>query len=128
MDRVYAYLLRFSMNHRWVIVTVCIVVFLSIIPLFMFVGKNFLPVDDQSQFEISVRTPEGSSLGQTAQTFEQIASEVRKMPGVTDTLSTVGGGQQVVVNSGTIYVKLSDISERAKSQERLMAEKLPRRI
>ncbi|MFL6373222.1 MAG: efflux RND transporter permease subunit [Pyrinomonadaceae bacterium] len=122
VDSVYAYLLRFSMAHRWVIITLCVLVFLSIIPLFMFVGKNFLPVDDQSQFEISVRTPEGSSLGQTAQTFEQIATEIRKLPGVTDTLSTVGGGQQLVVNSGTIYVKLSDIADRSDSQEHVMAK------
>ena len=60
--------------------------FLAIIPLFMFVGKNFLPVDDQSQFEISVRAPEGYSLGSTSQLLERIASDVRKWPGVTDTL------------------------------------------
>jgi HAE1 family hydrophobic/amphiphilic exporter-1 len=122
VDNAYAFLLRFSMAHRWVIITLCVLVFLSIIPLFMFVGKNFLPVDDQSQFEISVRTPEGASLGQTAQTFEQIATEVRKLPGVTDTLSTVGGGTQIVVNTGTIYVKLSDIADRPTSQEQLMAQ------
>ncbi|HTH50895.1 MAG TPA: efflux RND transporter permease subunit, partial [Pyrinomonadaceae bacterium] len=80
VDRVYSSLLRFSMAHRWVIVTLCVVVFLMIPVLFMFVGKNFLPVDDQSQFEISIRAPEGSSLGQTSQIFERIASEVRKMP------------------------------------------------
>ena len=69
------------MAHRWVIVTLCALVFLAIVPLFMFVGKNFLPVDDQSQFEVSVRTPEGSSLGATAQQLEQIAREIRKMDG-----------------------------------------------
>mgnify|MGYP001159346343 CR=1 FL=1 len=106
--------------HRWVIVTLCALVFLSIVPLFMFVGKNFLPVDDQSQFEISVRVPEGSSLGQTSQIFEQIASEIRKIPGVTDTLATVGGGQQQVVNAGTIYVKLANIKDRPKRQELMM--------
>jgi len=68
-----------------------------------------------------VRAPEGSSLGGTAQIFERIATEIRKLPGVTDTLSTVGGGQQQVVNSGSIYVKLSDTKDRAKSQEDLMA-------
>lgn len=122
VDNVYSYLLRFSMGHRWIIVALCLLVFLSIIPLFMFVGKNFLPVDDQSQFEISVRAPEGSSIGATSQIFERIASEVRKMPGVTDTLSTVGGGQQQVVNSGSIYVKLTDIHDRPKSQEMMMAD------
>jgi hydrophobic/amphiphilic exporter-1 (mainly G- bacteria), HAE1 family len=122
VDGVYTFLLRFSMGHRWVIVTLCLLVFLSTIPLFLFVGKNFLPVDDQSQFEISVRVPEGSSLAASSQIFERIASEIRKMPGVTDTLSTVGGGQQHVVNAGTIYVKLTDIHDRPKSQEMMMAD------
>ena len=122
VDLAYAWMLRFSMGHRWVIVTLVVLVFLSIIPLFMFVGKNFLPVDDQSQFEISVRTPEGTSLSASSQWFERIAAEIRKMPGVTDTLATVGGGQQQVVNAGTIYVKLSDVGTRAKSQEMMMAD------
>ena len=122
VDRGYAFLLRFSMAHRWVIVSLCVLVFLSVIPLFMFVGKNFLPVDDQSQFEISVRAPEGSSISATSQIFERIASEIRKMPGVTDTLATVGGGQQQVVNAGTIYVKLADIKDRPKTQEIMMAD------
>jgi HAE1 family hydrophobic/amphiphilic exporter-1 len=121
VDSVYATMLRFSMGHRWVIVTLCVLVFVSIVPLFMVVGKNFLPVDDQSQFEVSVRVPEGSSLSASSQIFERIAAEIRTLPGVTDTLATVGGGQQLVVNSGTIYVKLSDIKEREKSQEDLMA-------
>lgn len=118
----YTAMLRFAMSHRWVIVTLCIVVFLAIIPLFYFVGKNFLPVDDQSQFEVSVRAPEGSSLGETSLRMERIAAEIRKLPGVTDTLVTIGGGQQQVVNSGTIYVKLTDVKERAKSQEELMSD------
>ena len=45
------------------------------------------------------------------------------MPGVTDTLATVGGGQQQVVNSGSIYVKLSRHRRAPKSQEELMARR-----
>ncbi len=117
----YTAMLRFSMSHRWVIVVTCIFVFASIIPLFYFVGKNFLPVDDQSQFEVSVRAPEGSSLGETSLRMERIAAEIRGLAGVTDTLVTIGGGQQQVVNSGTIYVKLSDVGDRDRSQEDLMS-------
>jgi hydrophobic/amphiphilic exporter-1 (mainly G- bacteria), HAE1 family len=122
VDPAYAWLLRFSMANRWLIVLLCVLVFISIVPLFMFVGKNFLPVDDQSQFEISVRVPEGYSLSATSQLLERIATDIRKTPGVTDTLVTIGGGQALVVNSGTIYVKLSDIGERDKSQEQMMAD------
>ncbi len=118
----YTAMLRFAMGHRWVIVTVCVLVFLSIVPLFMVVGKNFLPVDDQSQFEVSVRAPEGNSLGATSLSLERMAQQLRQFPGVTDTLVTVGGGQDQVVNSGSIYVKLTDSSERAKSQQDLMTD------
>ncbi len=118
----YTAMLRFAMSHRWVIVVLCIVTFASIVPLFMYVGKNFLPVDDQSQFEVSVRAPEGYSLGASSLAMERVAAEIRKMPGVTDTLVTVGGGQDQVVNSGSIYVKLSDLDERDLSQEELMSK------
>jgi HAE1 family hydrophobic/amphiphilic exporter-1 len=122
IDRTYTWLLRFSMAHRWLIVLLCVLVFVSIYPLFKYVGKNFLPVDDQSQFEISVRAPEGGSLASTSQLFERIAADVRKIEGVKDTLTTIGGGQQQIVNNGSIYVRLADIGERAKSQEQLMVE------
>jgi hydrophobic/amphiphilic exporter-1 (mainly G- bacteria), HAE1 family len=122
IDGFYTTLLRFSMAHRWVIITLCALVFLSIVPLFTFVGKNFLPVDDQSQFEVSVRAPEGSSLQASTVLMERIATDIRKLGGVTDTLITIGGGQQQVVNSGTIYVKLSDVKARDKSQEQLMSD------
>jgi HAE1 family hydrophobic/amphiphilic exporter-1 len=122
VDQAYAAMLRFSMAHRWFIVTLCIIVFISTVPLFIFVGKNFLPVDDQSQFEVSIRAPEGYSLDASGQVFERIASDIRTLPGVTDTLVTIGGGQIPVVNNGTIYVKLSDIKKRDKSQEELMSD------
>ncbi len=120
IDSVYTRMLKFSMAHRWIIVLACVLVVVSIIPLFMYVGKNFLPVDDQSQFEVAVRADEGSSLQATTVLMERIANDIRKLGGVKDTLITVGGGQQSVVNSGTIYVRLSDIGEREKSQEELM--------
>ncbi|MGA9769823.1 MAG: efflux RND transporter permease subunit [Blastocatellia bacterium] len=122
IDRTYTWMLEWSMVHRWTIVLLCGGVILSIVPLFMFVGKNFLPVDDQSQFEINIRTPEGSSLAATSTVVDRIAKDVKQLPGVTDTLTTVGGGQQELVNSATIYVKLTDIKDRDHSQDDLMVQ------
>src|SRR6059058_3206528 len=116
IDRTYTWMLRWSMTHRWAIVVLSVIVILSTIPLFMLVGKNFLPVDDQSQFEINVRTPEGSTLSATSALSEQIAADVRKLPGVTDTLVTIGAGQQQVVNLANIYVRLSAVEDRKSSQ------------
>ncbi|HEY8226189.1 MAG TPA: efflux RND transporter permease subunit [Pyrinomonadaceae bacterium] len=120
IDRTYTHLLTWSMGHRWVIVVACLIVIVSIVPLFMFVGKNFLPVDDQAQFEVNVRAPEGSTLPATSTLAERIATDLRKLPGVTDTLTTIGGGQQELVNVASIYVKLKPIEERSSSQQQLM--------
>ena len=120
VEQTYTRLLTWSMAHRWVIVIACLIVIISIVPLFMFVGKNFLPVDDQSQFEINVRAPEGSTLAATSSLAERISADLRKLPGVTDTLTTIGGGAQEQVNVASIYVKLQPLEERNVSQNDLM--------
>jgi hydrophobic/amphiphilic exporter-1 (mainly G- bacteria), HAE1 family len=120
IDRAYTRMLEWSMGHRWAIVVLSVVVILSTIPLFKFVGKNFLPLDDQSQFEINLRAPEGSTLSFTSGLAERMAADVRKLPGVTDTLTTIGSGQQQIVNVANIYVKMSPIEDRSISQQDLM--------
>ena len=120
VDRTYTRMLEWSMVHRWVIVLACVVVTLSIVPLFMFVGKNFLPVDDQSQFELNIRAPEGNTLVATSALAERISADIRKLPGVSDTLTTIGGGQQQQVNVASIYVKMLPLHERSESQSDVM--------
>ena len=120
IDHFYAKLLRFSMAHRWLILVLCILVTASTVPLFMFVGKNFLPVDDQSQYEVSVRAPEGYTLAATSNLIEKIAADIRQLPEIEDTLTTLGGDQQQIVNSGSIYVKMKPIEQRTRSQEQMM--------
>ena len=120
IDRTYTRMLSWSMAHRWAIVVACLLVILSIVPLFMFVGKNFLPVDDQSQFELNVRAPEGYTLAATSGLADRIAADVKKLPGVIDTLVTIGGGQQEQVNVATIYVKLQPIEDRSVTQNEVM--------
>jgi HAE1 family hydrophobic/amphiphilic exporter-1 len=122
IDRTYTWMLNWSMHHRWAVVLLCALVIFSIVPLFMLVGKNFLPVDDQSQFEVTVRTPEGNTLAATSAVVERIATDIRKLDGVTDTLVTIGGGQQQTVNLASIYVRLKPIEERSKDQNTLMLE------
>jgi HAE1 family hydrophobic/amphiphilic exporter-1 len=120
IDITYTWMLKWSMAHRWAILVLSLLVIVSTVPLFMLVGKNFLPVDDQAQFEINVRTPEGSTLSSTSSLAERVAADVRQLPGVTDTLVTIGSGQQQTVNLANIYIKLAPIGEGRSSQQDLM--------
>jgi HAE1 family hydrophobic/amphiphilic exporter-1 len=130
IDRTYTAMLRWSMAHRGIVVLTCALVIASIVPLFMAIGKNFVPEDDRSEFQVTVRTPEGSGLAATLTVLERVASDLREYPEVTDTLSTIGGGTAGMnpmgtgsvggVNSGSILVKLVAKEGREASQQDLM--------
>jgi HAE1 family hydrophobic/amphiphilic exporter-1 len=119
LDTTYTKALVWSMGHRKAIVVGCILVVISIAPLFLMIGKNMIPRDDQSQFNISVRLPEGSSLAATTKYAESLARTVRPMAGVTHTLTTVGGSSSGAINQASIFVKLVDIGDRDLSSEEM---------
>ena len=45
------------MAHRWVVVLACVAALVSVVPLFVVGGKDFLPKNDESQFAVSIRAP-----------------------------------------------------------------------
>ena len=120
VERAYLRLLDWSMAHRWVVVVVLLLVFVSTIPLFKRVNKNFLPQDDESQFEVTVRAPEGASLDATERIVASIATRIRQYPEVKNTLVTVANDPQRTKNLGSIYVKLVPVGDREAGQYQVM--------
>ena len=69
-----------------------VLVLFSSVPLFMMVNKNFMPQDDQAEFEVNIRAPEGTSLESTEVITNRIANAMRQhLPEIDYTLVTVGG-------------------------------------
>ena len=122
IERVYLRMLDWSMTHRWVVVLAMVAALISIVPLGMAVNKNFLPSDDESQFQVTARAAEGSSLQTTQTIMESIASRVRKISEVETTVITIGDDPQVTQNLGSIYVKLVPVNKRKRDQFAVMAE------
>jgi hydrophobic/amphiphilic exporter-1 (mainly G- bacteria), HAE1 family len=120
VDKFYTRALEWSLGHRKSMLWLCVAVIFSTIPLFIMVPKNFMAQDDRSEFQISLRAPEGTSLAATEHIAERIAREVRAFPEVTDTLTTVGGGQKSEVNTAGISIKLQPLEERSISQSKVM--------
>jgi HAE1 family hydrophobic/amphiphilic exporter-1 len=120
LERVYMVILRWSMGHRWVVVLACAAALGSCGPLVKRVPTGFIPVDDQAQFEISLRAPEGTSAEETALVAERVAQDVRALPGVAHTVVTVAGGDQQTENLASVYVVLIDPRQRKESQLTLM--------
>ncbi len=120
VDRAYTSMLTWSMAHRWAVVLACVGALLTVPVLFKVVPKNFLPYDDESQFEVNFRAPEGTSLEATALIGNRISKEVKALGGVDYTLLTVGADDAKTPNLGSIYVKLVDARKRADAQTTVM--------
>ena len=122
IERGYLRLLEWSLHHRRVIVATLVLVIASTVPLFMAVNKNFLPEDDESQFTVSVRAPEGTSLDTTWKIAESISKRVREIPGVRDTLVIVGSDAQRTRNLSSVFVQLVQPGDREEGQFEIMQE------
>jgi HAE1 family hydrophobic/amphiphilic exporter-1 len=128
IDRGYGALLRWSLRHRWAVVLLSALVMATTVPLFAMVGKDFIPHDDQSEFEVTVKTPEGFSLARTDESLRALEVRLRELPHVTHLLTTIGDvsgrlrAGEGPVTTGSIYVRLSELEERDIAQTELMKQ------
>jgi len=120
IERAYMKLLAWAMARRWVVVLACIGALVSIVPLFAAVPGSFMPENDDAQFNVSVRAPEGTSVVATRVIGERIAREIKAVEGVSHTLMTIGDASDASTNLATVFVKLHDPTDRRESQVELM--------
>ncbi|MBI4893931.1 MAG: efflux RND transporter permease subunit [Acidobacteria bacterium] len=81
-ERGYVSVLDWSLNHRWAIVLLCVITFSSTFVLGRYIGRDWMPQEDQSELGISMEMPEGSSLEATEHIALEITHKVEKLPGV----------------------------------------------
>ncbi|HEX3696090.1 MAG TPA: efflux RND transporter permease subunit [Polyangia bacterium] len=111
--------LAFFLDRRWIVGLAAIATLVSIAPLGKAVPKGFLPKNDEAQFEISVRTPEGTSLTSTNLAAERIAREVREWPEVSATMLTIGDNNTKTANLASVFVRLVPPDKRKATQDQL---------
>ncbi|MBI4475478.1 MAG: efflux RND transporter permease subunit [Acidobacteria bacterium] len=120
IDRAYGYMLHWALRHRLAMVAVFAFTVVMTIPMAMLVGKDFFAYDDQSEFEIIVKTPDGTSLAGTDSVLQSIEKEAWNLRGVRHVLSTINAGGSSGVTDGGVYIRLVDLEERDYSQFEVM--------
>jgi len=120
--RLYSGVLAFCLRHRWVVFVAIVGSCGSTIPMCKQVGGDFLPVNDEAQFEIYVQMPEGTSLEATTLVAERLARRTRALPEVDSSLVSVGYGDQRQANLASVYVHMTDPDQRERSQAVVMEQ------
>ncbi|HSF43974.1 MAG TPA: efflux RND transporter permease subunit, partial [Thermoanaerobaculia bacterium] len=121
IDRGYERLLRATMAHRFKVALLCGLVMLASIPIFKLVKVEYIPSDvDESEFEVNVNAPEGTSLAGIDEAMRAVEAEIRSTPGVRTVLVNAGGGFLGGVNQGRVFVRIAPHDERKLSVSRFL--------
>jgi HAE1 family hydrophobic/amphiphilic exporter-1 len=112
----YVRTLDWSLDHRWVIVMVSVLTFASTFVISRYIGRDWMPQDDQSELSVMIELPEGSSLEATEKVTLEIAHKISKIPGVTTVVpQTHSFAERVTMANMTIL--LEDVDKRAPIEE-----------
>jgi len=124
LDTHYKKLLHISLKHRsFVLIFTAIFVATSGYLTLKYVEKDFVPEADESSFNISLKTPLGSSLDYTDSRLKMVESILKNHADEVDSyFSTIGTGSRGQVNEGRVNVRLKPKEQRKKSQQNLIKE------
>ena len=108
----YRRLLDWSLSHRGYVMAVAFGIFLMTFPLNAFVGRDWIPPDDQSELTVSLNLPEGTSITETQRMTKALSEEVKKIKEVSFVNPYIHEG---IMSHSHMYVRLVDVSERKRS-------------
>ena len=121
LERWYGRAVAWSLDHRAVVVGVAAVLVATTVPLYLVTPSDFLPEDDQSEFEISIELPTGTSFLAGDVVIQELEVQLAQLPGVKDVLVAVGdAGGTSAASRANIYVGLVPIADRELAQAEIM--------
>jgi len=124
IEKGYRPILAFALDHRGAVLIGSLVVFVLSMYMVRFIGKEFVPPEDQAQFIVRLESPIDYSFGQAEHMFMQAEKVVRDRPEVVGAFFAHGLGQggSGQVNKATIFTRLVPRDRRDKKQHEIMAE------
>ena len=123
-ENVYRHILAFCMGYRKTVLILALFLFIFSLYITKFIGKEFVPAEDQSQFIVRLEAPIDYSIDTADALFKQAETIVRSMPEVNWVfyLQGFGAGGVGQINKSILFTGLKRKSDRKKSQEQIKAE------
>jgi hydrophobe/amphiphile efflux-1 (HAE1) family protein len=104
--------LRSTLAHPLKTVFISLVFFALSFSTIGFLNKEFLPSEDQSRFNIRLKTPIGSSLYFSDAKFKEVEKFLNSRNEIDRFVVQVGGGSPGDANSGSVLVTMKDKGKR----------------
>ena len=121
-ESLYRRILVFCLDRRNAILLGAVAVFALSLWMTRFLGKEFVPPEDQSQFIVRLEAPVDYSVDSTDRLFQKAEAIVKEVPEITRLYYSQGGGRIRQVNRAVFFITLSPKKERKRTQQEIMAD------
>ncbi len=121
----YLKITRWTLSHRWITVALAIGFFVGSLFLVPLIPSGFIPPDDNSQTQVYLELPPGSTLVQTREAAEQARTLLGGVKHIASVYTTIGGGTAGTdpmagsvpeVRKATLTITLDPRGERPRKQ------------
>jgi HAE1 family hydrophobic/amphiphilic exporter-1 len=117
LTKAYAKSLGWALEHRGAVLLAAVAVFGLSFSTLIFLNKEFIPPEDQSRFNVRLKTPVGSALPYSDSKFTQVEAFLASRPEVDRYVMQVGGGSPGDSNGGQALVTMKDRGHRGVDPE-----------
>jgi HAE1 family hydrophobic/amphiphilic exporter-1 len=117
VERTYRRALAWVLDHRLATMAGASAVLAATVLLAGQLKFTFFPQQDMSLVKVTLELPSGTPLEETRRQLDDLAGQIRALPGVNETFAVAGGGALEEVNKGEITVDLVPIHKRAYGQQ-----------
>ena len=117
----YQLILGWALVHKFLTLVIAAGIFAASVFMVPLLGTEFVPKADFSETNVAFYTPQGSSLEATAAKVAVVDEIIRGFPEVRYTLATLNTGAALGKTNASIYIRLTDRSQRQRSAEQISA-------
>ncbi len=122
MDRVYVAILKPLIRFKILTILATIGFLFASTTLLKEIGGDFVPMQDNSEFQIFIKAPLGINLETMKSKLEPITKELEKDNRVKYSVLSIGYTSAKEMNKARVYVKILPVEQRKERQEEIVQE------
>lgn len=118
IDKGYVWLLKPLIKYKTI--TIIVTVGLLVASTTLKVGMSFLPMQDNAEFQITIKAPVGINLESMKKVITPLDDILKEDKDILYSIASIGYNSANELHKGRIYVKLKTLGERVKTQEAII--------
>lgn len=97
-DNIYSSMLRWSLNHSFIVLTSAVLIFAGSLALVPRIGVELIPQLSQGEFNVEFTLPPGTPIEKTDAAMRSVQNGAKNMDGIRTTFAVAGTGNRMTAN------------------------------